>query len=97
MPVVETLTFRLAAASDQAAFLEADRAVQDELVPHQPGFWRRTTARGPDGEWLVVTLWRAPEDAEAFGAEWERSPVARRFLSLVDGESLRSGRYTTLD
>lgn len=97
MPVVETLTFRLAPGSEEPAFLEADRAVQDELVPNQPGFWRRTTARAADGEWLVVTLWSDPEHAEAFAGQWERSPLARRFLALVDRESVRSGRYTTLD
>ena len=97
MPVVETLTFRLAPGSEESAFLEADRAWQDELIPNQPGFARRTTARGDDGEWLVVTLWGSAGDAGAFGALAESAPVARRFRSLLDPASVRTGRYTTLD
>jgi len=97
MPVVETLTFRLAPGTDESAFLDADRAVQDELIPNQPGFARRTTARGDDGDWLVVTLWRSSEEADSFGTLAESSPVAEHLRSLLDPASVRRARYTTLD
>lgn len=97
MPVVETLTFRLAPGADETAFLDADRAVQTELIPNQPGFARRTTARREGGEWLVVTLWGAPEHAEDYARLAEDAPVAQRFRSFLDPASVRLARYTTLD
>jgi hypothetical protein len=62
MAVIETLTFRLTANTDDAAFLAADRRLQTEFVYHQPGLVRRTTARNDDGEWFVVTLWHSGSD-----------------------------------
>ena len=95
--VVETLSFRLVPGADEEDFLAADRAVQTELIPNQPGFARRTTARGPDGEWLVVTIWWLPEHAEAYHRLTGEAPVAQRFISFAAPDSLRSGRYLTLD
>ena len=48
--------FRLAEEVTDSSFLALDRRLQTELVPNQPGFLRRTTARHGD-DWLVVTLW----------------------------------------
>lgn len=97
MPVVETLTFRLVAGADEDDFLAADRAVQTELIPNQPGFARRTVARSAEGEWVVVTLWSSPEDAEAYHRLTREAPVARRFISFAEEGTLRFGRYITLD
>ena len=60
--IIEHRTFRLAAGSDEAAFLAADRRVQTEVVPFQHGFIRRTTARNDDGRWLV--------ERPRIGARW---------------------------
>jgi hypothetical protein len=63
--VVEVTTFQLAAGTDVESFLRSDRRVQTELVPNQPGFLRRTTARR-GADWLVVVLWASQSDASAF-------------------------------
>lgn len=97
MSVLETLTFRLVPGTDEEDFLAADRAVQTELIPNQAGFIRRTTARGTDGEWVVVTLWWSVEQAEAYHRLTGDAPVARRFISFAEADSLRWGRYLTLD
>jgi len=95
--MIENVTFRLADGTDEAELVDADQAVQDELVPNRPGFLRRTTARGPDGEWLVVTLWRSEQDADAALDLARDHPVQRRFTALLDPSSVRTRRYTTLD
>lgn len=95
--VLETLTFRLVAGADEEEFLAADRAVQTELIPNQEGFARRTTARGAGGEWIVVTVWWAPEQADAYHRLTREAPVAQRFISFAEPDSLRWGRYLTLD
>jgi hypothetical protein len=43
--IVEITTFRLAEGVTDESFLALDRRLQTELVPNQPGFLRRTTAR----------------------------------------------------
>jgi hypothetical protein len=97
MAVIETLTFRLTANSDDAAFLAADRRLQTEFVYHQPGLVRRTTARSDDGEWFVVTLWHSGSDFDAAAARAPSSPVVSEFVNLLDHSSVRTSRYTTLD
>ena len=96
MSVVEITTFRLGAGVSDEVFLALDKRMQTELVPNQPGFLRRTTARRADA-WVVVTLWAGEEAAAAFEAATATHEVWRAFLDSVDGASLRSARYDTLD
>jgi hypothetical protein len=95
--VIEILQFRLVPGADEAAFLAADRSVQTEFAYQQPGLLRRTTARGDDGEWIVIDVWRSDADAAAADEGWEQDPATRRFMSFVDRDSVRSKRYATLD
>jgi len=94
--VVEVTTFRLADGADVDAFLRDDRRVQTELVPNQPGFLRRTTARRGD-HWLVVTLWAGLEQAEAFDVVSAAHPVQEAFAAHMEPGSLTVGRFETLD
>jgi hypothetical protein len=68
-----------------------------EFAYHQQGLVRRTTARSDDGEWIVVDLWQSASDADACAQRWERDPVVAEFVALVDGRSVRTQRFTTLD
>jgi len=91
------LRFRLTAGADEVAFLEADRRVQAEFAYLQPGMLRRTTARGVDGEWLVLDLWRSAQAADECDARWGHDEVTATFMSFVDGTTVRTARYETLD
>ncbi|HEY2214453.1 MAG TPA: hypothetical protein VGH31_05305 [Acidimicrobiales bacterium] len=95
MGLIETTTFRLESGSDEQAFLQSDRRVQTELVPNQPGFLRRTTARSDDG-WLVLTLWATNEHAEAFAALAVGHEVQLEFEQHIDAGSVTTRRYETL-
>jgi hypothetical protein len=86
--LLETTTFRLAEGVAEVAFLAADKELQAELSP-QPGFVRRTTARGEAGEWLVLAMWWSAAEADAASAAVPED--------LVDPASVRRGRYETLD
>jgi hypothetical protein len=96
MGLVETTTFRLAPGTDVDAFLASDRRVQTELVPNQPGFLRRTTARHGD-DWLVLTLWWSVDLAEAFTAVAVGHEVQVEFESHLEPGSVVTHRYETLD
>ena len=95
--IIEILTFHLSRGADEAAFLEADRRVQTEFAYQQPGMLRRTTAKGPDGRWMVVDLWRSAADADRCDALWGRDPVTDEFRALLDSSSVTTERFETLD
>jgi hypothetical protein len=96
MASIEITVFSLMADADDEAFLLADRAVQTELIPNQPGFLRRTTARRGD-TWLVLTLWHSEVDAEAFAEVAQGHAVQLAFERHVEPSSRRQQRFTTLD
>ena len=96
MSVVEITTFRLAEGMTDESFLELDRRVQTELVPNQPGFLRRTTARHGD-DWLVVTLWASDDAAGAFQRAAEGDPLQVAFANAAEAGTLHLARYATLD
>jgi hypothetical protein len=93
--LIELLTFRLVAGADETAFLEADARVQQLFFPHQPGAIRRTTARGIDGEWLVVTLWWSGDEADAAARAADGDATYTAFEGFIENASLR--RFQTLD
>jgi len=95
--VIEIMRFRLPPGGDEAAFLAADRKVQEEFAYHQPGLLRRTTARGEDGSWIVIDLWRSAEDADACDARWEHDPVTQAFMALLNRSTVTTERYQELD
>ena len=95
--VIETTTFRLLSDADEAAFLDADHRFQAEVVPRQRGFVRRTTARGADGEWLVVTLWASKADAASSTANADGHPRTAELFAFVDTSSVQVQRYESLD
>jgi hypothetical protein len=95
--VIEIMRFRLPPGADQAASLAADRRVQQEFACQQPGLLRRTTARGEDGGWIVIDLWRSLADADACDVRWERDEAAQAFMSLLDRSSVAVERYQELD
>ena len=96
MSVVEVTMFALRPGVEEAVFLALDRRVQTELVPNQPGFMRRTTARR-QGSWMVVTLWSSEEAAAAFADAVEEEPVWLAFMDSIEPGSLVTRRVDTLD
>lgn len=95
--VIEIMRFRLSDVADEDAFLEADREVQSEFAYQQPGLLRRTTARGEQGEWVVVDLWRSVEEAEACSARWGQDAVTAAFMRFVAGDSVKVERFFERD
>lgn len=95
--MIETMTFRLATATDETAFLAADSRLQTEFAYHQPGLVRRTTARGDGGDWIVIDIWASDADADACAQRWDGDPTAAAFMALIDRASVRTARYTPLD
>ena len=91
------MTFHLRPEVDEDDFLLADRAVQQAFAYQQPGLMRRTTARGSNGSWVVVDVWRSAEDSDASERNWDADPVAQKLMSLIDRDTFSSERYHELD
>jgi len=91
------MRFRLAPGISEADFLAADRRLQHEFAYQQPGLLRRTTARGEDGGWVVIDLWRSAADADACASRWDSDPVVTAFMAHVDGSSVATERFQPLD
>jgi heme-degrading monooxygenase HmoA len=94
--MIEITTFRLADGVGEAAFLEADALAQARFFPRQPGFLRRTTARGDDGGWVVVVLWGSEEEARAASAAAADDRWAAALARLLEPGSVVGRRYTEL-
>lgn len=95
--VIEIATFRLVDDADEAAFITADERAQREFAYQQRGIVRRTTARGPAGEWLVLTMWDSAEDAQDAAMAFGDHPATQDFRRLVDPASIATHRYSTLN
>ena len=83
--IVEVRTFRL--ASDEDAFLAADKDEQHALMTRNRGMIRRTTAKSDSGEWLVLTLWDSHDNVEEPSAE---------LTACIDAGSAAVRRYEDL-
>ena len=92
--MIELTTFRLRAGVVDAAFLAADARMQTDVAYQRPGLLRRTTARGEDGRWLVLTLWASADDTDPAARAAATDP---EFESLVDTASRRTERYAPID
>jgi hypothetical protein len=94
--MIEITTFRLLPGADEAGFLAADRDVQTGFAYQQPGLIRRTTARGAEGEWVVIELWRSDADADAAAIRRADDPRSAAVSSVIEPSSVRLARFTEL-
>jgi hypothetical protein len=94
--ILEILRFRLLAGASEQAFLEADRRAQAEFAYQQPGMLRRTTARGDDGWWVIVDIWRSAGDADRAAEERGPDRATETLMSFADPVSVTSERFETL-
>jgi predicted acetyltransferase len=95
-PVIEVMTFRLVEDTDEDAFVKADATAQVDYAYQQHGLVRRTTARGEDGDWLVMTMWASAEDAYHAAEAALDDPAATAWLAMIDDESIVTRRFDPL-
>ena len=90
-------TFRLKPGISEDEFLAANERMQTDFVYQQPGFVRRTTARGKDGEWLVIGVWSTQHEAAIAGQVANGDPISRTANAMVDPSTVTVKRFETLD
>lgn len=94
--MIEIMRFRLLPSASETEFLAADKRLQTAFAYQQPGLERRTTARGHDGDWIVIDWWRSAADADACNERWDSDEHVARFMGLVDRASVTTARYETV-
>lgn len=94
--MIEIMRFRLLPSASEAEFLAADKRLQTAYAYQQPGLERRTTARGHDGDWIVIDLWRSATDSCASNERWDSDEHVAAFMALVDRATVTTARYETL-
>ena len=90
--MIEVFRFHLKADRALDEFLAANERYQHDFAHQQKGLLRRTLARGADGAWLSLTLWRSMHHAEGARLAAEVSPVAIEFRGYLD-ESASTTEY----
>jgi hypothetical protein len=94
-PVLEVVTFRLAATATEAAFLTAAEATAAPLR-RQPGFVARSLTRGEDGTWTDLVTWTSLSAAHAAAQAMMADPAFGPFVALIDPASMQMRHDTIL-
>ena len=90
-------TFRLRDDADERHFLQANERVQMEFSHFQSGFVRRTVAREPHGEWVILDFWGSEEEATAADGAAPDDPASQEMSALIDPSTIATKRFETLD
>ena len=91
--VIEVATFTLNNGVSYEEFVPLDKAVEVEHVSKQPGFISRESAKGENGEWLVIVHWESTEDAQASMDSFMTADAAKGFMAKVDASTMIMKRY----
>ncbi len=94
--MIEIVRFRLASDRSVDEFLVTNERYQHDFVYQQKGLVRRTVARGADGTWMSLTLWRSMGHAERARSAAEASAVAREFIDFIDAASTTTEYFDEL-
>lgn len=92
--VIEVATFKLKDGVTYQQFSPLDKAVETEHVSKQAGFLSRETAKGSEGEWLVIVHWDSIENADASMNSFMTAKAASDFMAHIDASTMNMKRYT---
>lgn len=82
--MIEVSRFHVKGHLSVDEFLAANDRFQRDFAYQQKGLVRRTVARGADGAWLSLTVWRSMRHVEDASLAAETSPVALEFTDFID-------------
>lgn len=94
--LIVTAVFGLADGITEQEFLAADARFQEEFAYQLKGHLRRTTARGDDGRWIVISWF---DSAESFAAAADATvglDAVEEMHRCIDFSTHRVETFTTL-
>lgn len=93
--VIEIASFKLKNGVTYEEFASLDKQVETQHVAKQPGFISRNSAKGKNGEWIVVVHWETEADAENSMNSFSNAPLAGTFMSKIDLPTMKMAHYST--
>lgn len=92
--VLEVTTFSLKTTANSQIFSQLDAKVQDDFTSKQPGFIRRESGVGQNGEYTVLVYWETHADAEASMKKFMKDQSVSEYAGMIEGSSMKMNRYT---
>jgi hypothetical protein len=95
MAAFDIVTFSLHPEVSPDAFIEIDARMQEWTYVNLPGIMRRTVARNPHGQWIVIQLF---DDLEQCGTGYFTHQVApvSEWSACIDHSTVVATAYTLL-
>ncbi len=94
--LIVNATFRLADGVSDGQFKAIDAQFQEDFAYQQKGMMRRTTAKGEDGTWLVMTMWDSAESSDGPKNMTESGTAALEAMhKCIDFDTHKLERYFT--
>lgn len=95
--LIVNATFRLNDGISDEDFKKIDTQFQEDFAYQQKGMMRRTTAKGEDGTWLVMTLWDSADSADGPKNITDAAKEAlTKMHECINFDTHKLERYTTL-
>jgi hypothetical protein len=96
--IVVYTTFKLKPGADRAAFLAADKTMQEEVFHQMKTFIRRTVAFNEEhDEWIVVSFfWDEGDDLEMHSPDFANHPLVQACAVFVDADSITGRHYVDI-
>lgn len=94
--LIVTAVFSLVDGADEQEFLRADARFQEEFAYQLKGHLRRTTARGDDGRWMVMSLFDSAESFAAAANATVGLDAVEEMHRFIDFSTHRVETFTTL-
>ena len=94
--LIVTAVFSLVEGADEAEFLAADARFQEEFAYQLKGHLRRTTARGENGTWMVMSWFDSAESFADAPNATEGLEAVENMHRFIDFSTHRVETFTTL-
>ena len=94
--LIVTAVFSLVDGVSEEDFLAADARFQEEFAYQLKGHLRRTTARGENGTWLVMSMFDSAESFAAAGNATVGLDAVENMHRYIDFSTHRVETFTTL-
>ena len=94
--LIVTAVFSLVDGASEEEFLAADARFQEDFAYQLKGHLRRTTARGDNGTWIVISWFDSAESFAAAGNATEGLDAVEEMHRFIDFSTHRVETFTTL-
>ena len=93
---VEIMTYKLKKDANKTRFDAVNEKVAKEVTAPRSGFVQRLTGSN-DNKQIVAIYWTNKEKSDAAFQPFMKHPISKKFIGMMDEESIHMSRYQTLN